>query len=142
MLLPAKYLLSTTYQCLLDFDQTMEFMTKVNGVSDILAQVKSLLDTSDIEGVLNLRFHISKMATHKSIKNKCVRIIILLTETRLTPVIPDRLVNLNTSRLFRKDRICRKWSLYIFCRPSAVKLSWLVYFIQLYRHWNLILYNF
>ena len=51
LLLPAKDLITNTNEYPLDYDQTIEFMTKVNEVSDILVLVATY--TNDIQGVLN-----------------------------------------------------------------------------------------
>ncbi|KAJ3659657.1 hypothetical protein Zmor_011334 [Zophobas morio] len=72
LLFPAKDLITNTDEYPLDYYQTIKFMTKVNGVRDILALVATY--TNDIQGVLNLMFDICKVVTHKSIKNKCVRV--------------------------------------------------------------------
>ncbi|KAJ3662651.1 hypothetical protein Zmor_006990 [Zophobas morio] len=54
LLVPAKNLISNTDGYPLDFEQTVEFLGKANGIPDILDLIRTYTD--DTEGVINLLF--------------------------------------------------------------------------------------
>jgi hypothetical protein len=72
LLMLAKDAVNNSEQYPIDFDQTVEFMEKVSGETDILALVRSF--TNDTQGVINLLHDVYNVVPHKSIKNKCRKI--------------------------------------------------------------------
>ncbi|RZC34998.1 Exo endo phos domain containing protein, partial [Asbolus verrucosus] len=156
LLQPAKDLISNTDQYPLSFNQTIQLLEAALGEENIIDLIYKF--TSDVEGVRTLLYDIYPIVKHKSIKNRCKKYFlncaytniasllakfdefsafvkkdkpsfILLTETWLTPSIPDTLISLGGYTVFRRDRIGRRGGgacIYILDYVlSKLEVSWI-----------------